>query len=180
MANALTANYEFTLPEVGAAANNWGGLLNANWTALDTLAKSLADDTADRVEIADIATAAQIHAGTTGKVIDAEGIYDAAAPVETSGSGTYTINLTTGGRNFIRVMNGATTLANPTGQVVGQSGLIYLNQDATGGRVVSYGSDWKQVGGTASIDLSPNAVNVFSYFVRAANKVTLTYIGAEG
>lgn len=32
-----TTNYSFNLPTVGGDEDAWGGLLNANWTALDTL-----------------------------------------------------------------------------------------------------------------------------------------------
>lgn len=34
---ANTTNYNWTLPTVGGSENEWGGDLNANWTALDTL-----------------------------------------------------------------------------------------------------------------------------------------------
>ena len=34
---ATTTNYSFQLPVVGANEDTWGGLLNGNWTALDTL-----------------------------------------------------------------------------------------------------------------------------------------------
>lgn len=37
MADASTTNQSFTLVEVGASEDTWGGKLNANWTALDTL-----------------------------------------------------------------------------------------------------------------------------------------------
>ncbi len=34
---ATTTNYTFNLPTVGGNEDSWGTLLNANWTALDTL-----------------------------------------------------------------------------------------------------------------------------------------------
>lgn len=40
MADANTPNYNFTLPEVGGSDDTWGGKLNANWGALDTLLKT--------------------------------------------------------------------------------------------------------------------------------------------
>lgn len=178
MANAITTNYEFVQPEVGAAQDTWGGLINANWASLDTLLKTANDGIAARVQIANIATAVEIAQGATDKIISAPGIYTANAPVASSGSGSFALDLKTG-RNFIRTLNANSTMANPTNQVIGQSGLIYIAQDATGGWTLTLGAHWKEVGGAASIDTSPNAVNVYSYFVRAANTVSLIYLGAE-
>lgn len=40
MANTYTANYNLTKPEVGAATNQWGGLINTNFDAIDTEIKA--------------------------------------------------------------------------------------------------------------------------------------------
>jgi hypothetical protein len=127
---------------------------------------------------ADIATDANIHAGTASKLVAAGQLYTANAPVATSGTGTYTIDMTAG-RVFQRTMTGNTTLANPTTEVAGMSGVIYFIQDATGGRTLSLSSDWKPIGGAPSIDTGANKVNVFSYYVRSANNISLSYLGAE-
>jgi hypothetical protein len=127
---------------------------------------------------ADLATDANIHAGTANKVIASGQLYTANAPVATSGTGTYTIDMTAG-RVFQRTMTGNTTLANPTTEVAGMSGVIYFIQDATGGRTLSLSSDWKPINGTPSIDTGANKVNVFSYYVRSANNISLSYLGSE-
>lgn len=38
-----TPNYGFTLPIIGGSDTLWGGLLNGNWSALDTLLKAMND-----------------------------------------------------------------------------------------------------------------------------------------
>ena len=43
MADSLTPNFNFTLPEIGGSDDTWGNKLNANWTALDALIKSKFD-----------------------------------------------------------------------------------------------------------------------------------------
>jgi len=40
MANTFTANYNLTKPEVGAATNQWGGLINSNFDTIDTQIKA--------------------------------------------------------------------------------------------------------------------------------------------
>lgn len=40
MANTYTANYNLTKPEVGAATNQWGGLINTNFDAIDSEIKA--------------------------------------------------------------------------------------------------------------------------------------------
>lgn len=125
-----------------------------------------------------VATDANIRAGVANTLVPANNIYSSNAPVATSGTGTYTPDLNAG-RVFQRTMTGNTTLANPTNQVAGQSGIIYMIQDGAGGRTLSFGSDWKPIGGDPSIDDSANAVNVFSYYVRSSGSITLSYLGAE-
>lgn len=164
MADGITANYSFTLPEVGASADSWGGKLNDNWTALDALLDSLQTDVDARIELDDIATAAEFRAGTAGKVIDAAGAYAGNVPVTSSGSGSFAPDFSAG-RNFQRTLNGNSTLANPTNQAAGQYGLIVIRQDSTGGRTLAFGAHWKFAAGSPGVSVSPNSYTVISYFV---------------
>ena len=43
MADGFTANYSFTLVQVGASRDTWGTKLNANFTAIDTTIKAVSD-----------------------------------------------------------------------------------------------------------------------------------------
>jgi len=35
MADVITPNYNFTIPEIGSSNNTWGIKLNANWSSVD-------------------------------------------------------------------------------------------------------------------------------------------------
>ena len=63
----------------------------------------------------------------------------------------------------------------------GQSGLIYVYQDGSGSRTLSYVSCWNFSGGTApTATTTANAVDIISYNVRTvAASLTVTDIDAE-
>ena len=46
MADILTSNYSYVMPEVGASEDTWGQKLNQNWLDLDSDLKALADSVA--------------------------------------------------------------------------------------------------------------------------------------
>lgn len=132
----------------------------------------------NREVAADIATAADLRAGAASKLVDAAGVYAANAPVVSSGSGAFSLNLGAG-RVFQRTLTGNSTLANPSNQVAGQGGVIFVIPNANG-RTLSYGSDWKHIGGSApGINTGANRVNVFSYHVRSPGNISLSYLGSE-
>ena len=53
------------------------------------------------------------------------------------------------GNNFSVTLEGNRTLSNPTNETVGQCGFIIVRQDATGGRTLAFGSEYKFIGGSA-------------------------------
>lgn len=66
-------------------------------------------------------------------------------------------------------------LANPTNAVAGQSGLIIVTQDASGSRLLTYGSNYKFAGGTApSLTTTANAVDYLSYFVESPTRIFIS------
>lgn len=76
--------------------------------------------------------------------------------------------------NFFSVtLNGNRTLANPSNMVAGQSGAIFITQDAvTGGRTLAYDTYWEFAGGTApTLSTATNAVDVLVYMVRSSTAV---------
>lgn len=84
---------------------------------------------------------------------------------------TITPDLATG--NFFTVtLGGNRTLANPTNQVAGQGGCIFLVQDGTGSRLVTFGSEYDFAGGTApTLTTTASAVDRIDYVVRSATSI---------
>lgn len=74
---------------------------------------------------------------------------------------------------FTSGVGNSRTIANPTNLVAGQSGIIYLIQDATGGRSVSWGSYYKFPGGTApNLTGTGNSNDAIAYSVRSSTAIT--------
>jgi len=75
--------------------------------------------------------------------------------------------------NFFTVtLGGNRTLGNPSNEVAGQSGSIFIVQDATGTRTLAFASDWDFAGGTApSLTTTANAVDRLDYLVRASGSI---------
>lgn len=83
-------------------------------------------------------------------------------------------------QNFTVTLAGNRTLANPSNMVVGQTGSIFVVQDATGSRTLSFGSYWDFAGGTApTLTTTASAVDRIDYIVRSATSIhavaTLAY-----
>jgi hypothetical protein len=79
--------------------------------------------------------------------------------------------------NFSVTLGGLRTLANPSNQTAGQSGCIWITQDGTGGRTLSYGSQWDFAGGTPPVlSTAAAAVDCLVYAVQSSTKITATLI----
>ncbi len=74
--------------------------------------------------------------------------------------------------NFTVTLAGNRTLDNPTNIVAGQSGSIFIVQDATGSRTLAYGSYYDFAGGTApTLSTAADAVDRIDYVVRSATSI---------
>ena len=74
--------------------------------------------------------------------------------------------------NFTVTLGGSRTIANPTNITAGQSGSIFIVQDATGSRTLSWGSYWDFPGGTApTLSTAANAVDRVDYIVRSSTSI---------
>jgi hypothetical protein len=75
-------------------------------------------------------------------------------------------------QNFTVTLGGNRTLDNPTNIVVGQTGSIFLVQDGTGSRTLSFGTYYDFAGGTApTVSTTANAVDRIDYIVRTATSI---------
>ena len=82
--------------------------------------------------------------------------------------------------NFTLTLGTNVTLANPINCTAGQSGSIFLVQDSSGSRTVTWGSYWDWAGGTApTLTTTANAVDRVDYIVRSSTSIhavaTLAY-----
>ncbi len=76
------------------------------------------------------------------------------------------------GNNFSVTLGGSRTLANPTNLVAGQSGVIHISQDATGGRALSFGGYWKfENGEVPTLTATANALDVLAYEVKSTTLI---------
>lgn len=88
------------------------------------------------------------------------------APQVLADGATVTPNLGLG-QDFEWTIAGNRTLANPTNALAGMTGTLRVTQDATGSRVVTYGTNWRFPGGAAGgvLSTAANAVDVIRYTV---------------
>ena len=79
------------------------------------------------------------------------------------------------GNNFIVTLGGNRILNNPTGVTTGQSGVIIIQQDATGSRTLGIHSHFHFAGGTApTLTTTANAVDVIGYVAYGATTIACT------
>ena len=76
------------------------------------------------------------------------------------------------GNNATVTLGGNRTLDNPSNITVGQSGSIFIVQDGTGSRTLSFGSAFDFAGGTApTLTTAANAVDRLDFVVRTTSSI---------
>jgi len=105
---------------------------------------------------------------TTGRVT----VTSATATIVTLTDGATITPDFDAGCNFAVTLGGNRTIANPSNIAAGQSGSIFLVQDATGSRTASWGSYWDFPAGTApTLTTTANAVDRIDYVVRSSTSI---------
>jgi len=75
-------------------------------------------------------------------------------------------------QNFTVTLGGNRTLANPSNVDPGQTGSIFVVQDGTGGRTLSFGSNWEFAGGTApTLSTGASATDRIDYIVQTSTAI---------
>jgi len=96
-----------------------------------------------------------------------------ATLTDTSNTGSITLDFSAY-QNFILTFTGDVTLANPSTESVGQTGVITIIQDATGSRTLALGTDYETpAGGGLTISTAAAAVDIIPYFVKASGSIQL-------
>ena len=126
------------------------------------------------VTITHAADASLTLAGSTAaQLIMSTGSILPKTDTDTSNTGSVTLDFKTN-QNFVLTFTGNVTLANPTTETAGQSGVIVCIQDGTGSRTLSLGTDYETAGGSGiTLSTGANDVDVIPYFVKAAGSIQL-------
>ena len=97
----------------------------------------------------------------------------AKTDTDTSNSGSVTLDFGTN-QNFVLTLTGNVTLANPSSEVVGQSGFIAFIQDGTGSRTVALGTDYETAGAAGlTLTSTASATDLVPYLVVASSRILL-------
>lgn len=128
--------------------------------------------------VANVGTAAQFQANTTGKHLTTDKVWSAAAEVTLTDAATIAVDMST----FINAkvtLGGNRTLGQPSSTKVGQSGFIRIIQDGTGSRTLAYHADWKFAGGVdPTLTTTAAATDLLFYQVIATNVIYATLVKA--
>jgi len=156
--------------------------------AYDVTSSGIADNAITSAKIVDgaitypkinssaISTASDFRSDEPSKVIPVSAVWDAAEYVSVSYSATITLDFSSG-FNFSIAQTGNLTLANPLNAKPGQSGIISLAQDASGGRSVTLGSNFKTANGVVpSFDTAASRLNILAYTVVSGSFIVVSVL----
>ena len=78
--------------------------------------------------------------------------------------------------NFTLTLGGNRQLGNPTNATAGQSGSIFVIQDATGNRTLSYAANWDFIGGSPPVlSTAANAIDRIDYIVQGSSDIQAVF-----
>lgn len=147
-----------------------------------------ASDIGVTVQGYDVTTLKSADIGTTVQGYDADTAKTDVAQTYTAGQRGEITTLTDAAtiavdfadsNNFTVTLGDNRTLGNPTNQVAGQSGSLFVVQDGTGSRTLAYSSDWEFAGGTApTLSTAASAVDRIDYIVRASGNIHAVFTAA--
>ena len=97
----------------------------------------------------------------------------ASTNTDTSNTGSVTLDFSAN-QNHVLTLTGNVTLANPSTEIVGQSGFIVFIQDGTGSRTVSLGTDYETASGVGlTLSSAASTTDIVPYVVAASGRILL-------
>lgn len=178
--NLPGVNASGTQDTSGTAANASGA--TGDFSIADKIVHTGDTNTAIRFPSADTFTIET--AGTERVRVASDGVFTAkagaVAEIATLTSATTVTPDFATSANFTLTLGHNVTLANPSNLTPGQSGSIFLVQDGTGSRTITFGSQYDFAGGTApTLSTAASSVDRLDYIVRTSSSihcvVTLAY-----
>ena len=148
-----------TLDELAAALGDDSNYAATVTTSLGLKAPLASPTFTGTVTVSDAAV------GTVATLTDASTV-----AVDMSTANNFTLTTTSGVGNTRQ-------LGTPSNATAGQSGVIWVHQDGTGSRLLTYAAEWKFAGGTApTLTTDASAVDCLAYSVLASDKILATAI----
>lgn len=147
--------------------------------ASDSITTAMLQDgsvTYPKIASSAIGTASDFRANTASKLLETSATWSSAAFVSLTDGTNISLDMSTG-FNFQVTLGGNRTLSNPTNTKVGQSGVIVVVQDGTGGRTLSFGGNYKFANGTApTISTGANEYNFLFYYVYTSSFILISNV----
>jgi len=132
-----------------------------DWAAADTLTFKTGGTERVRID-----SSGNVGIGTTSPAKQLHITKAAKADIGTLTDGATITPDFDANQNFSVTLGGNRTLANPSNIDAGQTGSIFVVQDGTGSRTLSFGSYWKFAGGTApTLSTAAGSVDRIDYIV---------------
>ena len=162
---------------LGASANvNTSGIITAT-SFTGALTGDVTGNASSATNLTGAGSTAQVLGVNTGS-LNGTKLYlsgNAAAEIVTLSDGANITPDFGSGNNFVVTLGGNRTLVNPTGVTTGQSGVIIVKQDGTGGRTLGIQSHYHFAGGTApTFTTTANAVDVIGFVAYGATTIACT------
>ncbi len=123
------------------------------------------------------ATAADFIAGTSStKALTPDAITDLTTPTTVAYAATITFDMDAlTSLNLKTTLTGNVTLANISNKKVGKVIRWRPTQDGTGGRIITWGSDYKAASGLPALSTAAGAVDCFYLTIESSSEVSVDY-----
>jgi hypothetical protein len=126
---------------------------------------------------ADQATSANWRQNVANKLLNPNAVWSAMAEQTLVDATSIVWDMSTG-FDYIVTLGGNRAFANPTNTKVGQKGRLIIQQDATGSRTATWGSNFKFSNGLVpTLSTAANAIDLFYYDVRSSTYIIITQAG---